>query len=162
MMRFILITFGFLGFAFYELSGGADFDAEATRLARIELPEEVSEETLPQVAATPTSAAIPENVTRVSLNLNSVGDVLRPERSVQTVAARAPAVETETETGTTLSEDEPTIILPSLIVDSAVITPVNFNAPDNRDEALNDVREVSASRVNVRGGLEQTTLLSTA
>ncbi|WP_299599720.1 SH3 domain-containing protein [uncultured Tateyamaria sp.] len=152
MMRFIIITFGFLAFAFYEMSGGADFDAEQTRLSRIELPVEVKQETLTQVAVAPAAPAVPENVTRVSLNLNSVSDVLRPQRTVQTTAARPRAVEAESETDIALSEEEPTIILPSLIVDTAIITPVDFNAPEAAADPSKDVRAVSARSVNVRGG----------
>ncbi|GGX45017.1 hypothetical protein GCM10007385_11230 [Tateyamaria omphalii] len=152
MVRFIIVTFGFLAFAFYELSGGADFDAEQTRLSRIELPAEVEEETLAQAEPAPATPVIPENVTRVSLNLNSVGDVLRPQRTVRTTAARPAATEAESETDIALSEEEPTIILPSLIVDDAIITPVDFNAPNTSEETSNDVRAVSARSVNVRGG----------
>lgn len=152
MMRFVIITFGFLGFAFYEISGGADFDPEQTRLSRIELPEPVKEDVLPEIAAAPAAETLPENVTRVSLNLNSVSDVLRPQRTVRTTAARQRAAEPESETEIALSEEEPTIILPSLIVDNAIITPVDFNAPARTDEAASDVRAVSARSVNVRGG----------
>ncbi|WP_299749987.1 SH3 domain-containing protein [uncultured Tateyamaria sp.] len=152
MMRFIIITFGFLAFAFYEMSGGADFDAEQTRLSRIELPVEVKQETLTQVAVAPAAPAVPENVTRVSLNLNSVSDVLRPQRTVRTTPARPRAVEAESETDIALSEEEPTIILPSLIVDTAIITPVDFNAPEAAADPSKDVRAVSARSVNVRGG----------
>ncbi|WP_299551997.1 SH3 domain-containing protein [uncultured Tateyamaria sp.] len=152
MMRFIIIAFGFLAFAFYEMSGGADFDPEQTRLSRIELPAPVEEEPLVDVAAAPAAETLPENVTRVSLNLNSVSDVLRPQRTVRTTAARLRAVEPESETDIALNEEEPTIILPSLIVDNAIITPVDFNAPDTTDETPFDVRAVSARSVNVRGG----------
>ena len=33
MKRFILLTFGFLGWAFYEMSGGADFQPASVRMA---------------------------------------------------------------------------------------------------------------------------------
>ena len=153
MARFIIVTFGFLAFAFYEMSGGADFDAEETRLSRIEAPVVVEEETLAPVAVADVAPALPENVTRVSLNLNSVNDVLRPQRNVRTTAARPRPAEAEV-TETALSEEEPTIILPSLIVDAAVITPVDFNAPAAEEAVASarDVRAVSARSVNVRGG----------
>ena len=153
MARFIIVTFGFLAFAFYEMSGGADFDAEETRLSRIEAPVVVEEETLAPIAVADVAPALPENVTRVSLNLNSVNDVLRPQRNVRTTAARPRPTEAEV-TETALSEEEPTIILPSLIVDAAVITPVDFNAPAAEEAVATarDVRAVSARSVNVRGG----------
>ncbi|WP_299048000.1 SH3 domain-containing protein [uncultured Tateyamaria sp.] len=155
MARFIIVTFGFLAFAFYEMSGGADFDAEATRLSRIDAPAVVEEDTLAPVAVAEVAPALPENVTRVSLNLNSVNDVLRPQRNVPTTAARSRPTPPEA-TETALAEEEPTVILPSLILDAAVITPVDFNAPDTQDavagETGRDVRAVSARSVNVRGG----------
>lgn len=152
MARFILITFAFLAFAFYEMSGGADFDAEETRLARIDAPAVVEETPLQVATVAPAAPAIPENVTRVSLNLTSVNDVLRPQRNVRTTAARQRVVEPEV-TETALSEEEPTLILPSLILDAAVITPVDFNAPRTQEDVTGrDVRAVSARSVNVRGG----------
>ena len=92
MTRFIVISFAFLAFAFYELSGGAEFDAEATRLSRIDLPPEVSEEPLEREVAdasvaAPVDLAASEDVTRVSLNLASVNDVLRPEPTLRTKPA---------------------------------------------------------------------------
>ncbi|APX12579.1 SH3 domain-containing protein [Tateyamaria omphalii] len=155
MWRFIIVTFGFLAFAFYEMSGGADFDPEATRLARVEVPVAVDAEKLERVvdAAPAAQRLLPENVTRVSLNLNSVNDVLRPQRNVPTTPARLlPAAEEPEATDVALSEEEPTVILPSLIVDTAVITPVDFNAPATTEETVQEVREVSARNVNVRGG----------
>ncbi|MBY5934479.1 SH3 domain-containing protein [Tateyamaria omphalii] len=155
MWRFIIVTFGFLAFAFYEMSGGADFDPEATRLARIDVPVTVEEEKLERVvdAAPAEQTLVPENVTRVSLNLNSVNDVLRPQRNVPTTPARQlPAAEEPVATDVALSEEEPTVILPSLIMDTAVITPVDFNAPDTAEESVQEVRQVSARSVNVRGG----------
>ncbi|KIC52025.1 SH3 domain-containing protein [Tateyamaria sp. ANG-S1] len=155
MWRFIIVTFGFLAFAFYEMSGGADFDAEATRLARIDVPVAVEEDKLERVveAAPAQQAVLPENVTRVSLNLNSVNDVLRPQRNVPTTPARQlPAADDSAATDVALSEEEPTVILPSLILDTAVITPVDFNARAAVEESTEEVREVTARSVNVRGG----------
>lgn len=153
MARFIIVTFGFLAFVFYEMSGGSDFDAEETRLSRIDAPVVVEEETLAPVAVAEVAPALPENVTRVSLNLTSVNEVLRPARTVRTSVARPrPAAPEDTETA--VLEEEPTVILPSLIVDAAVITPVDFDAPDTQEAVASgrDVRAVSARSVNVRGG----------
>ncbi|WP_420013357.1 hypothetical protein [Tateyamaria sp.] len=120
-MRLIIITFGFLGFAFYEMSGGAEFDPEATRMARVEAPVKIQEEALDAVVAQ-AEPVLPENVTRVALNLSTVQDVMRPERTLQTqVVAPAPAAavqasavqEVTTPILAAVSEEEPTIILPS-------------------------------------------------
>ncbi len=160
MTRFIIVTFAFLAFVFYEMSGGADFDAEETRLARIDAPAEVTEAPLDtDVAdasvAAPARTPLPEDVTRVSLNLESVSDVLRPKPTLRTKPAVQRAVETPEEV---VSEEEPTIILPSLLVDRPVITPVDFGnnasvqtvaaTPDTATE----IRQVTGRSVNVRGG----------
>ncbi|MEL6467694.1 MAG: SH3 domain-containing protein [Pseudomonadota bacterium] len=155
MTRFIIVIFGFLAFAFYELSGGADFDATETRMARIEIPTVVEETPLAPLAVSKATPELPENVSRVSLNLTSVNDVLRPQRTVRTTAARERPAVVEEDAEAAVSEDEPTIILPSLIVDAAVITPVDFDAPEAEEviqEGVRDVRAVAARSVNVRGG----------
>ena len=152
MTRFIVIVFLFLGFAFYELSGGADFDAEETRLSRIDTPPAVTETTLDtEVADASAADPVPETVSRVSLNLTSVQDVVRPAPTLRTKpAVQRASAEPEV---AVVSEEEPTIILPSLLVDRPVITPVDFNAPAAAPvSAQSDIRQVTGSSVNVRGG----------
>ncbi|WP_415921385.1 SH3 domain-containing protein [Tateyamaria sp. SN6-1] len=159
MTRFIIISFAFLAFAFYELSGGADFDAEETRLARIDPPSDVQETVIETTVADASVAApietpLPEDVTRVALNLESVEDVLRPAPTLRT----KPAVQRASATpDDAVSEEEPTIILPSLLVDRPVITPVDFNADTTTETAgvtgdTRQLRSVTGRSVNVRGG----------
>jgi SH3 domain-containing protein len=157
MARFIIITFIFLGWVFYEMSGGAEFDPEATRLARIELPVAVEQKKLDKVVPTVAVQSQQEDVTRVSLNLTSVNDVLRPSGNLRTTSAKVtPAVEKAV--AEALSEEEPTIVLPSLINNTAVITPVKFTDEDQAEQQTQqvdqskDVRAVTGSSVNVRGG----------
>lgn len=156
MARFILVCFAFLAFAFYELSGGSDFDPEETRLARIDPPSDVRQQPLErtqvaqaQIAPAPALSGS-EDVTRVSLSLTSVEDVVRPAKSRSIQAKRVVAVQNA------VSEEEPTIIIPSLIVDKPVITPVSFGqrGEEPREQAQGDfdVRAVTGSSVNVRGG----------
>lgn len=155
MARLILVTFAFLAFVFYEMSGGNEFDPEATRLARIDAPSEVTQQPIDQPVVAETRAPVPENVTRVALSLTSVNDVLRPTNLRTTPAKVTPDVQAPE----AVSEEEPVIILPSLIVDRAVITPVEFGRDaDDQPTAVTlssgnfDVRAVSGNRVNVRGG----------
>ncbi|WP_299368218.1 SH3 domain-containing protein [uncultured Tateyamaria sp.] len=154
MARFIFVTFAFLGWAFYEMSGGADFDPEETRLARIDPPALVEEEKLDTVIVQAAPAPVPENVTRVALNLTSVDDVLRPAPTLRATPARATQVQ-EAVVTEAVSEAAPTIILPSLVTGAAVITPVEFGE-DGAQSALTaqapDLRSVTGNRVNVRGG----------
>lgn len=137
MKTFILLTFGFLTFAFYELSGGADFEPASAKFAAI-APDTVE---VPKVAAAPAPVAKPDqavttasitkidhtpDVTRVSLNLTDVS-------SAATQRPKAKVID---------SAETPQIILPSLI------------ATTNTSAAASDadVRTVSGNRVNVRGG----------
>ena len=87
MKTFILLTFGFLGFAFYQMSGGADFEPASARLATLDVTEtEESPRPIEVVAPVETTPA-PEfnvasitkidssaNVTRVALDLTSAGE----------------------------------------------------------------------------------------
>ena len=170
-MRYIIVAFFFLGLVFYEMSGGADFDPEATRMSRIETPLPVDQEKLETVFSD-ADPALPENVTRVALNLNAVQDVVRPAR--KTPIDRGSAFTSLGTPQIPLSEDPPTEFLPSLIgndssdgdtmIIGSTIGTVGFNdnepaalpvlepqQPEFSDEAL-DIRSVSGDSVNVRGG----------
>ncbi|MFY0647836.1 MAG: SH3 domain-containing protein [Sulfitobacter geojensis] len=152
MLRFIFLSFGFLGWSFYEMSGGSDFDAEAIRAARLAAAEEpaviVQKEivTTPQpvvLAAAPkvvvdTDPPLDNGVTRVSLNLTTLGDVSSgADREI--VPQNASLV--------TSSADTPAII-PSLIDPNDGVS----NAVSIPTSAAADIRTVSGNRVNVRGG----------
>ena len=138
MKTFILLTFGFLGFAFYEMSGGSEFEPASARVAETESPQaeqmaEAKTET-PAPEAAPSSSAITKigntpSVTRVALNLTNVSDA-------QVAATEQPAAQIID------SAETPQIILPSLIATT------NTNGASTGA----DVRKVSGNRVNVRGG----------
>ena len=156
MTRFVLLSFVFLAFAFYELSGGTDFDSEALRLSRIDVPvnaaPEAPAETVIARASDAESVTQTQDVTRVALSLTSVTDLQPAAQPNRDTAAAV------------LSTEPPAVILPSLIVDRAEITPVDFGRTDEvfRDAATDpsiatlsddfDVRSISGSSVNVRGG----------
>jgi hypothetical protein len=157
MFRYILISFGFLGFAFYELSGGADFDPVATRMARLEAeaptpfdqPDTREETRLAAAEVAPLNQLDNETVTRVSLNLVSLQDALDQSGDAAQVPAQpvinaaAPADVPVNVPVITASADTPAII-PSLI------------APQDTTAALTEpeteLRRVTGNRVNVRGG----------
>ncbi|WP_422074510.1 SH3 domain-containing protein [Sulfitobacter geojensis] len=134
------------------MSGGSDFDAEAIRAARLAAAEEpaviVQKEivTTPQpvvLAAAPkvvvdTDPPLDNGVTRVSLNLTTLGDVSSgADREI--VPQNASLV--------TSSADTPAII-PSLIDPNDGVS----NAVSIPTSAAADIRTVSGNRVNVRGG----------
>jgi hypothetical protein len=137
MKTFILLTFGFLGFAFYEMSGGSDFEPASSRIAEAQPEDTQASETTemaPSEEIVTTTASITKidstpSVTRVALNLTNVSDA----------ADQA----TQDETTTADLTETPQIILPSLIT-----TTQSIDTADSND----DIRTVSGNRVNVRGG----------
>ncbi|MEQ6249043.1 SH3 domain-containing protein [Sulfitobacter sp. HNIBRBA3233] len=150
MKTFIVLTFAFLGFALYEMSGGEDFQPAS---ARAEAPAPVAEPV--QVAAAPsrtetdgpnanviTTADETPAVTRVSLNLTNVTEAA--PAATQTTAPEAQPATFNAGTITD-STETPQIILPSLIATSPR-TETALNG------SVGDVRIVSGNRVNVRGG----------
>jgi uncharacterized protein YgiM (DUF1202 family) len=142
MKTFILLTFGFLGFAFYQMSGGADFEPASARVLDTTPDAPAPEQTITTAVAGPAvqpSAMIDTaniakisstpDVTRAALNLTSVNEPEDPAPE----PVRAQIID---------SADTPRIILPSLIA-----------GPDTYSTTLDgDIRSVSANRVNVRGG----------
>lgn len=143
MKTFIILTFGFLGFAFYELSGGSEFEPASARIAAAHpaviepeaqviaaIASEVTPATQTINTASITKIDSTPSVTRVSLNLTNVTE------AAEQVVATTPATVTD-------SADTPQIILPSLIAttDTFDTTPVD-----------DDIRTVSGNRVNVRDG----------
>lgn len=146
MARFILVTFAFLGWAFYEMSGGNEFEPASARLTNIKVdPLKPVEE--PALADASKLDGLEDQVTRVALNLNSVEDVLsgtgpRP--------AKLPQQTTEAVYENVPQQGESVAIIQSLVdgADASNVVQVSAAA----DDAPYDVRSVSANRVNVRGG----------
>ena len=153
MKTFILLTFGFLGFAFYEMSGGTDFEPASARLAA-EAPESEKTEVMAQAepaqdaqASTDSIAKISStpNVTRVALNFTNVGDAAAAATEATPVATAQPEAPIVSTAQIVDSSETPQIILPSLIA-----TTDNVDASGAIIES--DIRSVSGNRVNVRGG----------
>jgi len=181
MNKFVLLSFGFMGWAFYEMSGGADFEPASERLARLAPAAEETQEPLAVAAATtsgeesatPQPAPQPKTqwaevidtepelrpltpeVTRAFLSLTDLSDVAATSdgqaRVTQAAAGGAadPYGVPRNVSSVTASGDTPPI-MPSLIVGMA---PIAASAPAETTtmEQL-DLRTVSGSRVNVRGG----------
>lgn len=141
MKTFILLTFGFLGFAFYEMSGGSEFEPMSVKMAR-QAPVEVAPQ---QVAQAPQADAVVEpaaEVTTASITkIDTTPDVTRVSLNLTDVAS---AAEAETVQQATIidSAETPQIILPSLIATTS----------GAGEQADGDIRKVSGNRVNVRGG----------
>lgn len=162
MKRFILVSFGFLAWAFYEMSGGADFVPISAEMAALQPAEQTVTETkidtpddsiqITRVVANPaktvpvdttppgfgTEEAEEDTVTRVSLDLTSLDAALGASEEVPT---NAPIVE-----GNVISSADTPAIIPSLIV------PNDSGAVNASVSTQGDIRSVSGNRVNVRGG----------
>ncbi len=171
MKKLILFSFGFMGWVFYVMSGGADFQPASVR-ATAQTSEQVEQKTLddvsevvvadlsqsstaPKSAFADTNLALrDDDVTRVALNLTTLRD---PSNQSETTALEPqPAALDRTDLNavpvnagyTTASADTPAII-PSLIVSGdagANQQTVSSNV------GYGDIRIVTGTRVNVRGG----------
>jgi len=181
MKRFIFLTFGFMGWAFYEMSGGADFVPAGPQTASAEAAEAAlfasanpssnlvtasaanaarkAESPIPPFAeGTPARDA---TATRVALNLTTLSDLPQAndgmvQKAVATPADRAGAKVVKAKA----------VSAPAPKVEKAAYTTTSANAPtvipsliDGADSGATfvsttqaDIREVNGTRVNVRGG----------
>lgn len=164
MFRFIVLSFLFMGWAFFEMSGGTDFDGEALRMSRLDPvdPSPIAPDAPKTLLAGVKSQNIDTaEVSRVALNLTTTRDVDAPPESLPTAAATPAAASPAKFGGATLSTaslDTNSIVIPSLIPAAQPAEQVaqdglsaNDILPDEDTSAL-DVRAVSGNRVNVRGG----------
>ncbi|KIN73924.1 SH3 domain-containing protein [Sulfitobacter guttiformis] len=146
MKTFILLTFGFLGFAFYQMSGGSDFQPASARLQAA--PDEVllTAQSAPVTRPSTTVAGSTDTITKI----DSTPDVTRVALNLTNVAeANETAAPEPANTARIIDSSEtPQIILPSLIA-----TTNDSNRPGVGNLVIDgDVRTVSGNRVNVRGG----------
>lgn len=164
MKKFVLISFGFLGWAFYEMSGGAEFEPASVRyadvIAQTKQAQPLTPTEQPVVTAQaptivdtdpPLSQTQATEVTRVALNLNALEEALAdaPETEDASAAQTDDAPFGVPRNVDSLSGNAPTpAIIPSLIVPSSQTEQVAVT----QTASTADVRTVSGSRVNVRGG----------
>lgn len=150
-----------MGFGFYELSGGNDFDPEAARIAAVEgrmMREEARKEHFPQPAVMiaelaqddPVEPTPEDNVTRAELKLvsfASVGATPAPVAAAEINWAPEDQIADEPEVvsiaalAETVAEDR-SIVFPGTVIGAAPDTP----------ESKTDIRLVTGSLVNMRSG----------
>ncbi|WP_420861424.1 SH3 domain-containing protein [Algirhabdus cladophorae] len=135
MWRFIVCSFAFMGWGFYELSGGSEFEPEQQRAA-IFAPVEIKQE--PTDVADSTPAPIEAAVPQAEVVL----------ASLTTRAAVTPTLHT-----TALVDSQKAAAVIDQAVEEAIanITPVVAPVVAAPTPAL-DIRRVKPARVNVRGG----------
>lgn len=144
MWRFMLVTFGFLGFAFYELSGGADYrpsdgslqQVMAERRAAGAQPQTALARSKPRDAAPAPAQTAQEPGSSTLILAASGGEDLAPARAPEKPAAvtlSQPVIDTE-------KADKLTALAESIV------------QPREETGPQADIREVTASRVNLRSG----------
>ena len=181
MKRFIFLTFGFMGWAFYEMSGGADFVPAGPQMASAEAAESAlianANPSSSLVTATAANAARKAEspitpfaerppardatATRVALNLTTLSDLPQANDGMVQKAAATPA----DRAGAKVVKAK-AVSTPAPKVEKAAYTTPSANAPavipsliegaDNGASFVSttqaDIREVNGTRVNVRGG----------
>lgn len=167
MKRFILITFAVLAFAFYEMSGGSDFQPRRPQLAEVkETPAPaastpaVDTVTVRELVRQPVIAETPKPTTSKPLQVAAT----RPERPAanpnlrQEIAKeRLSQVGQSLRQGLPLVADAPTqrLTLTSLERGAAGLGQVETQAPRppaDYEAPRADIREITATRVNMRAG----------
>jgi hypothetical protein len=152
MKRFILITFAFLAWGFYELSGGNEFEPMR---ASVEASTPVAQTELPAAPVAEVTEAPAETETFVDTDPPVVAETTQAETVVAETVVIATAEEAVPENvdvplsdGTVTSSQDTPAIIPSLIVGDTT----QQAEPATPEVYTGDVRRVSGSRVNVRGG----------
>ncbi|WP_163848846.1 SH3 domain-containing protein [Pseudooceanicola aestuarii] len=136
MKKFLVVTTFFLGWAFYEVSGGAEFDPAET--------------TFSATAAEPVSAA-PIVSTRSAVASDTAAT------ASQTGKMRVPDKPADTETATAPAPSPAVADLPLVVVTKASLSPEIAQALEQarapvQAEPAADIRQVAGSRVNMRSG----------
>ena len=182
MKRFIFLTFGFMGWAFYEMSGGADFVPAGPQMASSETAAsaliasaEAGTTSSTLVTATAANAARKAEspitpfaepapardvtATRVALNLTTLSDLPQANDAMVQKAVATPADRAGAKVVKAVSTSTPKVEKAAYSTTSAnapVVIPSLINATDNGTTYVSttqaDIRKVNGTRVNVRGG----------
>tara|TARA_R110002012_G_scaffold179022_1_gene344485 strand:+ start:7637 stop:8257 length:621 start_codon:yes stop_codon:yes gene_type:complete len=157
MTKFILLTFGFLGWAFFEMSGGTDFKPASQALAANETNHRniilrLTSHDEPSSAVTVANKVKPVDTTppgygnndvkRVALNLTAA----RSNSGVQNAAYVMNAAYVPVNVSGSSSNAASPAMLPS-----AVNSGETASGSNNVNGAA-DIRSVNGNRVNLRGG----------
>ncbi|MGB7319428.1 MAG: SH3 domain-containing protein [Planktotalea sp.] len=131
MGKIIVITFAFLGFAFYEMSGGDEFVPIAQEKRAALALEKAAEETRLAEAKAEQLLAAPAPKPQIVL-ASASATIAKPESQTdEAIAAVTAALET----------DKAEEIVSEEVAEAAI-----------EETTANDIREVTAARVNMRNG----------
>ena len=143
MKRFIVLTFLFLGWGFYELSGGADFAPETREVAEATTPPPAPAP-VPEVEVTRSETLVTFAPPAPAHGVTAPAPAEALEAAVFAVAEEPPAPQTEeVYVFQSLAEGAP------LYADILPTAPVAAAAPQAADL---DLRQVAGTRVNMRTG----------
>lgn len=137
---FIVFSFLLLGVVFYEVSGGADFEPETRESAAVEV-DETTELALVEETTERTGQSIRE---RLSIAL------VAPQVDQDTLEPAAADVDTADPAAPVAEEDAAAVIAATFL--TAIEEEVAQAPVQSTAEILSDLRQVSASRVNMRSG----------
>lgn len=169
-MRFVLVSFVFLFWAFYELSGGEDFVPRGVRPPKPEPVAAVTDEPAAAPAGPVEAASLVAKPAIAPRKPRPTAPAAIADRgdSVQVPAAEptAPRVRASLSDGLTLfpvtqpsdqvsfaAVDGSAVSLGEIAASSASVTPANLPArAATPTEPPRDMREVSGTRVNLRDG----------
>lgn len=161
MKSYIPITFAFLGVAFFQLSGGADYaprpgslqaqwaDATRTHVAQARTSRNMTATAKPAAASADSATTdMPAIVTRATLNLSALpSSAVTPDArpAAGTIGGAAPAPDTATITAERLEGYSLARLAPAPL-------PSRTTSPSVVTQSQKDVRSVLKSRVNMRMG----------
>lgn len=137
MYKFIFLTFAFLAWAFYEMSGGADFEPSR-----------------PMAEATPAPVAKPESTPAVT----RAAAAARPEPAAEVTRAAytAPSYDLRAPREEELAAVDPMVLasFANVLKRDEEVAPVEVASTSDTlvVEAALDLREVTGNRVNMRNG----------
>ena len=150
MIRFIFLTFAFLAWGFWELSGGADFvpeTREAASVAAVAPPEAETEVIVTRSVTAPS---------RIAIEAEPEAEIVPARLETAVVSAPEPEAEPDVFLFESLVEGAPTVadILPETEItvtspDAAAEIDVQ---PVSAPEVSGDLRQVAGTRVNMRSG----------
>jgi hypothetical protein len=175
MWRFIVISFAFLGFSFYELSGGADYTPSSNSLqVRAQLNNERPRMRPAKIAVTPlaeNSASFAEDTVTRSNTSPSDLDLSKSERfgvrlaRVDTPAKTTPGDVTKTTANAQPAVDSFDATLPDHVAKAVAAASLSGAVSDNTghvtlaatpkadiDQPVQDIRRVTGNVVNMRSG----------
>ena len=131
MNKYILVAFAVMGMAFYEISGGSEFEPGNTSLVVFATPKPVVTSPVPQ----------PEIVARADTSTTDLTDIAPARAVTDPVVATAEAVITQAKAGTSI-QAAPVVQEPVVNVEPEPETQPDFRFVDGD----------RGDRVNLRGG----------